>query len=90
MRLNQTYHILVTCENESIIDALCYLRHDLANNPTDLNIAAWVTLINRLQDFTELMQRATPDWRITSREDFADKYEDEVQIVDPHVQPEPA
>jgi hypothetical protein len=83
MKLTQGYQVLVTVSNQKMIDALQYLAHDLEQS--ELNISAWITLINSLDDFKHLMQRATPDWHFETRAQFADKYEDEVQIWDPSI-----
>lgn len=79
MRLNPNYHVLVQNGSQKMIDSLSYLQYDLEQS--ELNIAAYIVLIDQLDEFKNLLTRAVPDWRIETRQDFADRYEDEVQLI---------
>jgi hypothetical protein len=86
MKLNPTYHVLVANGSHELVEELQYLQENLEDS--ELNISSWVVLMNRLDEFKNLMQRATPDWKVTSREDFKEKFEeDEVEIWDRNAVP---
>lgn len=83
LKLQPTYHVTVNAKAESLIEDLQFLTDDLNNS--ELDISKWVVLMNDIHEFGELMAKATPDWRFTTRADFAQRYEsvDDVEIFTP-------